>query len=83
MDALKLINNQIVKEKTCIDDLTKEIVIHTNDGRYGLAADRGRDMQNSIMRIQQPERQKGLYLTAIKFASQGINAEVVKRSVQA
>ena len=82
MDALKNINNQISKEKACIDDLIKEIVMHTKDDRFRLAAERGRDMQNSIMRIQQLERQKGLYLTAIKFVNQGINIEVVKRSVQ-
>ena len=56
--------------------------MHTKDDRFRLAAERGRDMQNSIMRIQQLERQKGLYLTAIKFANQGYNIEVVKRSVQ-
>jgi len=55
LDAIKLINNQIIKEKACIDDLVKEVAIHTQDGRYQLAADRGRDMQNSIIRIQQLE----------------------------
>ncbi len=82
MDTLKQINNQISKEKACIDDLIKEINIHTQNGRYQLAADRGRDMQNSIIRIQQLERQKKLYLVALKFVDAGINVEVVKRHVQ-
>lgn len=67
MDPLKLINNQITKEKACIDDLIKEISMHTQNGRYQLAADRGRDMQNSIIRIQQLERQKKLYVQAAEL----------------
>lgn len=63
MDALKRINDQIIKEKACIDDLIKEIAIHTQNGRYELAANRGRDMQNSIIRIQQLEGQKGVAFT--------------------
>ena len=82
MDPLKLINNQIIKEKACIDDLVKEVTIHTQDGRYQLAAERGREMQNSIARIQQLERQKELYLTALKFVDKGINVEVVKKVVE-
>jgi len=69
LDAIKLINNQIIKEKACIDDLVKEVAIHTQDGRYQLAADRGRDMRNSIIRIQQLERQKELYLHAVDLVS--------------
>lgn len=76
MDAIKLINNQIIKEKACIDDLVKEVAIHTQDGRYQLAADRGRDMQNSIIRIQQLERQKELYLYAVDLVSKN-NREVI------
>ena len=82
MDALKNINNLIAKEKACIEDLIKEISMYTNDGRYPLAAERDRDMQNSIKRIQQLEGQKDLYLIASKFINNGINMEVVKRSVQ-
>jgi len=82
MDTLKKINNQITKEKACIDDLVKEVAMHTQDGRYRLAAERGRDMQNSIIRIQQLERQKELYLTALKFVGNGINVEVVKKVVE-
>lgn len=82
MDALKQINNQIIKEKACIDDLIKEIAMHTQNGRYELAAERGRDMQNSIIRIQQLEGQKGLYLLALKYVEKGIKAEVVPRHVQ-
>ena len=82
MDALKQINNQIVKEKACIDDMVKEVAMHTQDGRYRLAAERGRDMQNSITRIQQLEGQKELYLTALKFVDKGINVEVVKKVVE-
>ncbi|MFJ8099357.1 hypothetical protein [Lysinibacillus sp. NPDC096212] len=82
MDALKQINNQIIKEKACIDDMVKEVAMHTQDGRYRLAAERGRDMQNSISRIQQLEGQKELYLTALKFVDKGINVEVVKKVVE-
>ncbi|WP_431808764.1 hypothetical protein [Lysinibacillus sphaericus] len=82
MDALKRINDQIIKEKACIDDLIKEIAMHTQNGRYELAANRGRDMQNSIIRIQQLEGQKGLHLLALKYVGKGINAEVVPRHVQ-
>ncbi len=82
MDPLKLINDKIIKEKACIDDLIKEIAMHTQNGRYRLAAERGHDMQNSINRIQQLEGQKGLYLIAIKYVEKGINAEVVQRHVQ-
>ena len=80
MDALKRINDQIIKEKACIDDLIKEIAMHTQNGRYELAANRGRDMQNSI--IQQLEGQKELHLLALKYVGKGINAEVVPRHVQ-
>lgn len=82
MDALKRINNQIIKEKACIDDLIKEIAVYTQNGRYELAAERGRDMQNSIIRIQQLEGQKELHLLALKYVGKGINAEVVPRHVQ-
>jgi len=67
LDPLKLINSQILKEKARIDDLIKEISMHTQNGRYQLAADHGRDMQNSIIRIQQLERQKELYLQAAEL----------------
>lgn len=79
MDTLTPINNQIHKEKACIEDLIKEIAMHTQEARYQLAAERGRDMQNSIARIQQLEGQKQLYVIAAQFVNQGINAQVVKR----
>lgn len=83
MDPLKLINDQIIKEKACIDDMVKEVAMHTQDGRYRLAAERGRDMQNSITRLQQLEGQKKLYLLALKFVDdKEINAEVVKKVVE-
>ena len=69
MDSLKLIETQIAKEKLCVDDLVKEVSLHTKVGRYQLAADRGRDMRNSIIRIQQLERQKELYLHAVDLVS--------------
>lgn len=67
MDPLKLIEIQIAKEKLCVEDLVKEVVLHTKVGRYQLASDRGRDMQNKIIRIQQLERQKELYLQAAEL----------------
>lgn len=76
------IDEQIEREQYCIDDLIKEIAIHTQNGRYQLAAERGRDMQNSIARIQQLYRQKELYLVALKFVDKGINVEVVKKVVE-
>jgi len=79
LDPLKLINDQIIKEKACIDDLIKEVAMHTQNGRYQLAADRGYDMQNSINRIRQLEGQKGLYLIALKYVGKGIDVEVVKK----
>jgi len=76
MDPLKQIETQIAKEKLCVDDLVKEVALHTKVGRYQLAADRGRDMQNSIIRIQQLERQKELYLYAVDLVSKN-NREVI------
>ncbi|MGE7940661.1 hypothetical protein ACQKNB_01100 [Lysinibacillus xylanilyticus] len=76
------IDEQIEREQYCIDDLIKEITIHSQNGRYQLAAERGRDMQNSIARIQQLYQQKELYLLALKFVDKGINAEVVKKVVE-
>lgn len=49
LETFKIINNQIIKEQACIDDLIKEISIHTQNDRYQLAAERGRDMQNLII----------------------------------
>lgn len=82
MDPLKLINDKIIKEKACIDDLIKEIAMHTQNGRYQLASNRGHEMQKTINRIQQLEGQKELHLLALKYVGKGINAEVVPRHVQ-
>lgn len=68
------INNEISREKACIDDLIKLMSMHTHAGRLEEAARLGRDMQNSISYIQKLEKQKQLYQMALKF-----NGKVVKR----
>ncbi|MFY0521394.1 hypothetical protein ACOMCU_26795 [Lysinibacillus sp. UGB7] len=81
MDTLNLINNQIIKEKACIDDLIKEVAMHTQNGRYQLAAERGRDMQISISRIQQLERQKELYTAATNVFSNSNATGIVNQLI--
>ncbi|MGN4127669.1 hypothetical protein ACMGD3_22065 [Lysinibacillus sphaericus] len=81
MDPLKLINNQIIKEKACIDDLIKEVAMHTQNERYQLASERGRDMQNSIMIIQQLERQKQLYIAATEVFMNGNETGIVNQLI--
>jgi len=75
---LTQINNEIWKEKACIEDLIKMISMHTQEGRYQHAARLGRDLQNSIKHIQMLEQQR-FYITARNLAAQGILTKVVKR----
>lgn len=77
---LTQINNEINREKACIDDLIKMICMHTQEGRLEIAARLGRDLQNSIAQIQKLEHRKNLYITTMKLAKQGVLTKVVKRN---
>lgn len=81
MDLVQ-INIHIQREKSCIEDLIKLIGMHTQEGRLELAAQLGRDLQNSIKTIQKLEQQKNLYITTMKLAERGILTKVVKKHVQ-
>ncbi|MBM7607543.1 hypothetical protein JOD29_000787 [Lysinibacillus composti] len=78
MDLTQL-NNEIFREKSCIDDLIKMISMHTQEGRYQQAARLGRDLQNSINHIQKLEQRKKFYITTENLAKKGILVKVVKR----
>ncbi|WP_346234540.1 hypothetical protein MKY04_12805 [Lysinibacillus telephonicus] len=78
MDLTKL-NNEIQREKSCIDDLIKMIGMHTQENRLEEAAQLGRDLQNSIATIQKLEQQRNFYITAKRLAKQGVICGVVKR----
>ncbi|MEG0450502.1 MAG: hypothetical protein RR595_11655 [Lysinibacillus sp.] len=79
MDNVKTINDQILKERACIDYLIKEFSMYVQDGKYEMAAERHQDVHKSITRIQQLERQKHLYVTAMELTNNGYKAKVVKR----
>lgn len=49
------INNEINREKTCINDLLKYIEIHTKEGRYDLAQARANDIVKSLNQIKSLE----------------------------
>ncbi|MBD8026455.1 hypothetical protein H9636_07255 [Ureibacillus sp. Re31] len=76
---LTKINNEVFKEKACIDDLLVLIKMHTQEGRFEIAERLTQDLQNSIATIQKLEQRREFYITAKKLAKQGILTEVVKR----
>ncbi|RUL56493.1 hypothetical protein [Lysinibacillus antri] len=67
MGILTSLNNEIWKEKACIEDLTKEFVMHVQENRFELAATKHQDIHKSIKRVQHLHRQKQLYSIAVKF----------------
>lgn len=72
MGVLTSINNEIWKEKACIDDLTKEFAMHVQEGRYEIAVEKHGDVLKSLNRIQQLNGQKRLYFIASRLTQQGI-----------
>ncbi|BDH60096.1 hypothetical protein MTP04_02260 [Lysinibacillus sp. PLM2] len=79
---LTQINNEIAREKSCIDDLIKLIGMHTQENRLEEAARLGQDLQKSIKTIQKLEQQKSFYITANRLAKQGVICGVVRRYEQ-
>lgn len=78
MGILTSLNNEIWKEKSCIEDLTKEFLMHVQENRMDIAAKSHQDIHKSINRVQQLNRQKYLYLIAIKFEREARQYELEK-----
>ncbi len=67
MGILTSLNNEIWKEKACIEDLTKEFVMHVQENRFEIAVSKHQDIHKSIKRVQQLYRQKQLYQIAVRL----------------
>lgn len=79
----RILEQEIAKEQSCIEDLLVRITIHIKRGDYQLASERGNDMQKSIKKIehlkQQQENNRNFASIIERLAAKGILVEAVKR----
>lgn len=75
------LHTQLIKERACSEDLITMIGMHIQDGRYDLAADRSKDLNNSISRLQRLQQRlderKKFHQIAADLNKKGILAKAV------
>ena len=73
------IDEQIVRELTCIDDLTDVIKLHAKAGRINIAKQLERDLHNSLTQLEKLHKKKELWTTVADLNQRGILVQVVKK----